>query len=90
MLAYSQRLSLRKRVVCSDKKQAHAGSWLWQQAMAGGAQISGQALGGIAENQIPGFLSLTSINPPDDKRVQAETLLDRLIFADDVRTERLD
>ncbi|MFV0542865.1 MAG: formimidoylglutamate deiminase [Marinicella pacifica] len=90
MLAYSQRLSLRKRVVCSDEKQPHAGSWLWQQAMVGGAQASGQALGGIAENQIPGFLSLTSINPPDDKRDRAETLLDRLIFADDVRTERLD
>ncbi len=90
MLAYSQRLSLRKRVVCSDAKQPHAGSWLWLKAMDGGAQASGQALGGIQQGQIPGFLALHSDNHPDQKRDRAETLLDRLIFADDARIERLD
>jgi len=89
MLAYSQRLSLRKRVVCSDANQPHAGSWLWQQAMVGGAQASGQALGGIEQGQIPAFLALHSDNQPEPKRDRAETLLDRLIFADDVQIERL-
>lgn len=90
MLAYSQRLSLRKRVVCSDANQPHAGSWLWQQAVAGGAQASGQAVAGIGQGQTPAFLTLHSINQADESRDRAETLLDRWIFADDVRVERLE
>lgn len=90
MLAYSQRLLLQKRVVCSDETQAHAGSWLWQQAVAGGARASGQEFGGIATGQKPAFLVLKSMHQADQSRDQAATLLDRLIFADDVSIELLD
>ncbi|MCX7544171.1 formimidoylglutamate deiminase [Marinicella gelatinilytica] len=90
MLAYSQRLSLRKRVVCSDQSQAHAGSWLWQQAVAGGVQASGQKVAGIVKGHMPAFLALKSINQADQSRDHAEILLDRLVFADDVGIERID
>ena len=89
MLAYSQRLSLRKRVVCSDDNSPHAGTWLWQQAITGGAQASGLNVNGLAKGQIPAFIALEPGDQTDTGRNQAQTLLDRWIFADDVGVRRL-
>lgn len=84
MLEYSQRLALQQRNVCCDEQQPHVGSWLWLQALAGGAQISNQAVGGVAVGQQAGIISLQA-----EQAMSAEQMLDAYVFSDHVKAKSI-
>ena len=83
MLEYSQRLIQQQRNVCCDKNQPHVATWLWLQAMAGGAQASGLDVSGIEQGARAQVVSLT----PKDKAIDVschESLLGAFVFSDHV------
>ncbi len=84
MLEYSQRLALLQRNVCCDGQQPNVGSWLWLQAVAGGTQISNQAVGGVAVGQQADIILLQSEQP-----MNAEQMLDAYVFSDHVKAKSI-
>ena len=63
LLEYSQRLTRRQRNVGATADQPDVASALWLQAVAGGAQASGVALGGLAPGQRADFVVLDAAHP---------------------------
>lgn len=82
LLEYGQRLQLGKRVVGTDSRQPHNGSFLWQHAVSGGAQISGLPVQGIRVGQRSAMIALKvgDLPTPDS----AEMYLDQWIFSDQI------
>ena len=58
LLEYTQRLAQRRRNVLASATQAQVADHLWLGAVAGGAQASGRALGGLAIGQQADFVVL--------------------------------
>ncbi len=88
MLEYSQRLVQQQRNVCCDEDQSHVGTWLWLNAIFGGAQSAALPVAGIAQGQSGQVIVL---NKPTDQ-IQCdrpETLLDAWVFSDYVKHKSL-
>ena len=79
-LETSQRLALRQRSVATDAANPHPGRNLLEAALAGGAQVSGRAIGGLA----PGLrCDLVELDPehPALAGTQEDDLLDAWVFS---------
>ncbi len=63
MLEYSQRLATRQRNVAADAGQPHVATAMTLQAVKGGAQASGRAIGGLAVGQQADFTVLDAAHP---------------------------
>jgi len=85
MLEYSQRLQQQQRNVCCDQQQPHVASWLWSQAVTGGAQSHQQAVGGFRVGHRAAVIELLPAT-----QMPAATCLDAWVFADQVRSRVLD
>ncbi|WP_395374168.1 formimidoylglutamate deiminase [Marinicella sp. W31] len=86
MLEYSQRLHHQQRNVACDQNYNHVGSFLWQQANAGGVTSSGLPYAGIQAGECAALVVLDSeVNSQNS----GEVLLDRWIFSDQVKHHRL-
>ncbi|WP_422394729.1 formimidoylglutamate deiminase [Pectobacterium cacticida] len=62
-LEYSQRLLRRERNVCCDEQQPDVASYLYRQALTGGAQASGRPIAGIQLHQQADFIELDANHP---------------------------
>lgn len=71
-LEYGQRLQQQRRNVAASAAQRHVGDFLWQGALAGGAQASGRRVGALAPGRRADLLALDEDHPnvygiaPDD------------------------
>lgn len=79
MLEYSQRLNLRQRNVGASEAFPEVASNLYLQAVKGGAQASGRAIGGIATGQRADFVELDKDNVAIAK-LPAEKILSGHVF----------
>ena len=86
MLEYSQRLQHQQRNVACDAQYAHVGSYLWQQAHAGGVASSGLPYAGIQAGE---RAALVVLENQGEIQQSGEILLDRWIFSDQLRHQRL-
>ncbi|MCF6299775.1 MAG: formimidoylglutamate deiminase [Proteobacteria bacterium] len=80
MLEYSQRLKEQQRNICSDNKHKHVGTYLWLNALKGGAQASGLNVAGIQTGQKAQFLSLEN-HSPYESNLTPEQILDGMVFS---------
>jgi formimidoylglutamate deiminase len=81
LLEYSQRLTLRQRNVAARVLgQRSSAAALFQAALAGGAQATGRALGGLAEGERADFVVLDP-DAPSLLGLPADHALDALVFA---------
>jgi formimidoylglutamate deiminase len=78
-LEYGQRLVRQQRNVASSDGCRDVASFLWQQALRGGAQASGRSLGALAPGRRADLLILDSAHPNLDG-VDASEVLGRLLF----------
>ncbi|MES2073747.1 MAG: formimidoylglutamate deiminase [Pseudomonadota bacterium] len=79
-LEYGQRLRAQQRNVASIAGRRRVGDFLWQAALAGGAQASGRALGKLAPGARADMLVLDEQHP-NLYGVAAEDILSAWIFA---------
>ena len=63
ILEYSQRLQNRQRIIASTDKTSNVGTFLWNNAIKGGAQASQNNSSGIQINQPANWLSIDTQNP---------------------------
>lgn len=89
MLEYSQRLVHQQRNVCCDETQPHVGTWMWLEAVKGGAQSSGLPVFGFEINQRFAAISLAPTQATIDTE-KAATLLDAWLFSDHVNHRLID
>jgi len=85
MFEYSQRLTQQKRNVCCDLNQPSVGTWLWLHAVAGGAQVSAQAVHGIKAGEKAAVIVLDGKN-----QMEAENILNAWVFSDFVDSRAVD
>ncbi|RZI75665.1 MAG: formimidoylglutamate deiminase [Variovorax sp.] len=88
MLEYSQRLATRQRNVAADAGQPHVATAMTLQAVKGGAQASGRAVGGLAVGQHADFTVLDAAHPALAKLAAAD-MLSSHVFASH-RTSAID
>jgi formimidoylglutamate deiminase len=79
-LEYQQRLRKRRRAVLASSAEPHAGTRLWSDAAAYGAQAIGQPVGAIAVGRRADWLVLDPSHPAM-AGAGADSALDRLLFA---------
>lgn len=79
-LEYSQRLRFQQRNICCDGAEPDVASYLYRQALLGGAQASGRRIAGIAPGQQADFVELDAGHPQLDG-LSAEYILSTHIFA---------
>ncbi len=87
-LEYSQRLSRQQRNICCDESQPHVGTWMWLQAVLGGAQASGLPVSGMLPGQKLSFITLNS----DSSVIEfdrPEQCLDGYVFSDCVKSQSI-
>ncbi|MFC0269123.1 formimidoylglutamate deiminase [Kushneria aurantia] len=63
LLEYGQRLTTQRRTVLQDGARRGVGDWLYQSALAGGAQASGQPIGALAVGRRADWVVLDGNNP---------------------------
>ncbi|MFC3192771.1 formimidoylglutamate deiminase [Marinicella sediminis] len=85
MLEYSQRLQQHKRNVCCTATQPHVGSWLWLQAVAGGARSHHQPVAGLVVGHKASVIELLP-----SAQLSPATCLDAWLFADQVTSRVID
>ncbi|WP_373084731.1 formimidoylglutamate deiminase [Sneathiella sp.] len=85
-LEYGQRLFLQERNVISSKSQPDTGRYLYEKALAGGAQALNQPVGALRVGARADFIVL-DMDHPDLYGRPREHILDILLFASD-RLER--
>jgi formimidoylglutamate deiminase len=78
-LEYGQRLVRQQRNVAVSDGCRDVGTFLWQQALHGGAQASGRAVGRLEEGRRADLLVLDSAHPNLDD-VEAAEVLGRFLF----------
>jgi formimidoylglutamate deiminase len=78
-LEYGQRLQHRQRNVAHVPAQRSVGDFLWQAALAGGAQATGRRVGALAAGQRADLLVLDAQHPNLDGVDHAE-VLGRMVF----------
>ena len=80
LLEYGQRLTSRRRNVSPQESGAATGSWLYRQALAGGAQTSGRPIGAIDVGLRADLLVLDPNHPTLCGRA-SEALIDSWVFS---------
>ena len=81
ILEYSQRLQLRQRVVSSNSKTSHVGTFLWNNAVSG-SKLSGQFCGnGFNVGDKANWIEIDTHNPLLTN-LNGEQCLDTLVFVD--------
>jgi len=80
MLEYSQRLSLKQRVIASNQETQNVGTFLWNNAVVGGAKSCQQKLKGITAGEQANWLSIDTKHPLLTK-LNGASILDNIIFA---------
>jgi formimidoylglutamate deiminase len=78
-LEYGQRLVRQQRNVAVDEECRDVGSYLWRQALRGGAQASGRAVGRLEAGRRADVLVLDSAHPNLDG-VDSREVLGRFLF----------
>jgi len=78
-LEYGQRLARQQRNVAVDEECRDVGTWLWRQALRGGAQASGRAVGSLAAGRRADLLVLDSAHPNLDG-LEVDEVLGRFLF----------
>jgi formimidoylglutamate deiminase len=78
-LEYGQRLLRQQRNIAVDGDCRDVGSFLWRQALRGGAQASGRAVGSLAAGRRADLLVLDSTHPNLDG-VDSHEVLGRFLF----------
>lgn len=78
-LEYGQRLQQQSRNVAATPAQKNVADYLWQQALAGGAQATGRAVGQLAAGSRADLLVLDDAHPNLDAVTGAD-VLGRLLF----------
>jgi formimidoylglutamate deiminase len=78
-LEYGQRLARQQRNVAVDEACRDVGSFLWRQALQGGAQASGRAVGKLEAGRRADLLVLDSAHPNLDE-VDSGEVLGRFLF----------
>ena len=78
-LEYGQRLARQQRNVAVDDGCRDVGTYLWRQALRGGAQASGRAVGSLAPGRRADLLLLDSAHPNLDG-VESSEVLGRFLF----------
>ncbi|OLO04549.1 formimidoylglutamate deiminase [Salinicola socius] len=63
LLEYGQRLTTQRRNVLQSEHQRSVGDWLYTQAVAGGAQASGQPIGALAPGKRADWIVLDGNDP---------------------------
>lgn len=63
LLEYGQRLTSQRRNVLQDAGQRRVGDWLYRQALAGGAQASGQPIGVLGPGKRADWIVLDGDDP---------------------------
>lgn len=79
-LEYGQRLAQQRRNVAVRGGERDVAAFLWQQALAGGAQAAGRRLGVLAQGRRADLLVLDSAHPNLDG-VPADEVLGRFLFS---------
>ena len=79
-LHYGERLRRERRSLELDPPGTSPGALLWRQALAGGAQALGQAIGGLAPGREADFIVLDESHPVLIGR-RGDVALDSLVFA---------
>ncbi len=79
-LEYGQRLLARRRTLLAGGAGGHNGAWLYRQALAGGAQALGRAIGRLEVGARADWLVLDAEHPLLAER-QGDAWLDALVFA---------
>jgi formimidoylglutamate deiminase len=80
LLEYFQRLSVRKRNLVVTEKSKSAGTTLWLEAAAGGAQALGRRMGALAPGLRADFVVLDGEHPDLAGR-SGEAIADALVFS---------
>jgi formimidoylglutamate deiminase len=78
-LEYGQRLAQQRRNIAASNSQRDVGAFLWQSALAGGAQAAGRQVGQLAAGRRADLLVLDCGHPNLDG-VEAQDVLGRLVF----------
>jgi formimidoylglutamate deiminase len=78
-LEYGQRLARQQRNVAVDEDCRDVGTYLWRQALRGGAQASGRAVGSLAAGRRADLLVLDSAHPNLDG-LEVDEVLGRFLF----------
>jgi len=78
-LEYGQRLARQQRNVAVDDACRDVGTYLWRQALRGGAQASGRAVGSLAAGRRADLLVLDSAHPNLDG-LGVDEVLGRFLF----------
>jgi formimidoylglutamate deiminase len=78
-LEYGQRLARQQRNVAVDAACRDVGTYLWRQALRGGAQASGRAVGSLAAGRRADLLVLDSAHPNLDG-LHTDEVLGRFLF----------
>jgi formimidoylglutamate deiminase len=78
-LEYGQRLARQQRNVAMDEACRDVGTYLWRQALRGGAQASGRAVGSLAAGRRADLLVLDSAHPNLDG-LEVDEVLGRFLF----------
>jgi formimidoylglutamate deiminase len=78
-LEYGQRLARQQRNIAVDDACRDVGTYLWRQALRGGAQASGRAVGKLEAGRRADLLVLDSAHPNLDG-VDADEVLGRFLF----------
>jgi formimidoylglutamate deiminase len=79
-LEYGQRLVHQRRNIAVHGEERDVGTFLWQQALAGGAQAAGRRLGVLAQGRRADLLVLDSAHPNLDG-VPPHEVLGRFLFS---------
>jgi formimidoylglutamate deiminase len=79
-LEYGQRLVHQRRNIAVHGEERDVGAFLWQQALAGGAQAAGRRLGVLAQGRRADLLVLDSAHPNLDG-VPPHDVLGRFLFS---------
>jgi formimidoylglutamate deiminase len=78
-LEYGQRLARQQRNIAVDEDCRDVGTWLWRQALRGGALASGRAVGSLAAGRRADLLVLDGAHPNLDGAA-ADEVLGRFLF----------
>jgi formimidoylglutamate deiminase len=78
-LEYGQRLARQRRNVAVSGQQRDVGAFLWQAALAGGAQAAGRRIGALEAGRRADLLVLDSAHP-NLEGLDADDVLGRLVF----------
>ncbi|MES2296499.1 MAG: formimidoylglutamate deiminase [Pseudomonadota bacterium] len=78
-LEYGQRLQHQRRNIAASDRQRHVGDFLWQGALAGGAQAAGRPVGVLAAGKRADLLVLDDAHPNLDG-TPVDAVLGTLVF----------